>query len=205
MSPSSPRLEASLRARCSSGATPLPPWRARRALAEGALGELWAVEMRILTSQLRYRRPSTNYLFRSEYAGSGILSWLCCHLLDLLSFITGDRIVEVTAMTGNQNPEPVDVEDTALVVFRMAGGAMGTLHAGYLMAGPGKNPDDSQIAPRGSRGYLQVPLATPWSPRGFDGDQSGLAYSMWSERREGRRAEQGTPPSTCPIRRYTGE
>ena len=154
---------------------------ARRALAEGALGELWAVEMRILTSQLRYRRPSTNYLFRSEYAGSGILSWLCCHLLDLLSFITGDRIVEVTAMTGNQNPEPVDVEDTALVVFRMAGGAMGTLHAGYLMAGPGKNPDDSQIALRGSRGYLQVPLATPWSPRGFDGDQSGLAYSMWSE------------------------
>ena len=154
---------------------------ARRALAEGGLGELWSVEMRMLTSQLRYRRPSTNYLFRSEYAGSGILSWLCCHLLDLLSFITGDRIVEVTAMTGNQNPEPVDVEDTALVVFRMAGGAMGTLHAGYLMAGPGKNPDDSQIALRGSRGYLQVPLATPWSPRGFDGDQSGLAYSMWSE------------------------
>ena len=119
---------------------------ARRALAEGGLGELYAVEMRMLTSQLRYRRPRTNYLFRSEYAGSGILSWLGCHLLDSLNFITGDHIVEVTAMTGNQNPEPVDVEDTAMVAFRMAGGAMGTLHAGYLMAGPGKNPDDSLIA-----------------------------------------------------------
>ena len=29
---------------------------AKRALAEGGLGELWAVEMRMLTSQLRYRR-----------------------------------------------------------------------------------------------------------------------------------------------------
>ncbi len=154
---------------------------AKRALEEGGLGELWAAEMRILTSQLRYRRPRTNYLFRSEYAGSGILSWLGCHVLDMFNFITGDRIAEVTAMTGNQNPEPIDVEDTAMVVFRTAGGVMGTLYAGYLMAGPGKNPDESMIALRGSRGYLQVPLSTPWSARGFDGDQSGLAYSMWSE------------------------
>ena len=154
---------------------------ARRALAEGGLGELWAVELRVLTSQLRYRRPSTNYLFRSEYACSGILSWLGCHLLDLLNFVTGDRVVEVTAMTGSQNPEPVDVEDTAMVAFRMAGGAIGTLHAGYLMAGPGKNPDDTLIALRGSRGYLQVPLVTPWTPRSHDGDQSGVVYSMWSE------------------------
>ena len=42
-----------------------------------------------------------------------------------LNFITGDHIVEVTAMTGNQNPEPVDVEDTAMVAFRMAGGVNG--------------------------------------------------------------------------------
>ena len=158
-----------------------PVLEARRALTEGALGDLWAVEMRILTSQLRYRRPGTNYLFRSEYAGSGILSWLGCHKLDLLFFITDDRIVEVTAMTGNLNPEPVDVEDTAMVVFRMAGGAMGTLYAGYLMAGPGKNPDDSMIALRGSKGYLEAPLSTPWSARRYDGDLSGLAYRMWSE------------------------
>ena len=104
-----------------------PVLEAKRALEKGGLGELWAVEIRMLTSQLRYRRPRTSYLFRSEYAGSGILSWLGCHLLDSLNFITGDRIVEVTAMTGNQNPEPVDVEDTAMVAFRMAGGAMGPL------------------------------------------------------------------------------
>ena len=84
-------------------------------------------------------------------------------------------------MTGNQNPEPVDVEDTAMVVYRMAGGAMGTLYAGYLMAGPDKYSNDTMIALRGSRGYLQVPFSTPWTQAGFDGDQSGLVYSMWSE------------------------
>ncbi|MDP6504937.1 MAG: hypothetical protein QF886_15060, partial [Planctomycetota bacterium] len=47
-----------------------------RMLQGGAFGDLWAVEARVLTSQLRYRRPDTSWLFRSEYAGSGILSWL---------------------------------------------------------------------------------------------------------------------------------
>ena len=28
---------------------------------------------------------------------------------------------------------------------------------------------------------MQVPFTNPWSSRGFDGDQSGLAYLMWSE------------------------
>ena len=53
-------------------------------LRAGAFGDLWAVESRVLTSQLRYRRPDTSYLFKQRYAGSGILSWLGCHILDLL-------------------------------------------------------------------------------------------------------------------------
>ncbi len=163
---------------------------AKRALNEGGLGDLWAVELRVLTSQLRYRRPDTNYLFKSEYAGSGILSWLGCHVLDQLFFVTDDRVVEVTAMIGNQNPEPVDVEDTAMVVFRLANGAMGTLYAGYLMAGPGKNPDDGFIALRGSLGYLEVPTSSPWSSASYGGDAAGTyrsavnrpgSFSMWSE------------------------
>ena len=150
-------------------------------LQGGAFGDLWAVEARVLTSQLRYRRPDTSWLFRSEYAGSGILSWLGCHKLDLLSYITDDRIAEVTAMTGNLNPEQVDVEDSAFVAFRFASGVMGTLYAGYLMAGPGKNPDDGYIALRGSQGYAEMYTSTPWSNRQFDGDLSGPSMRMWSE------------------------
>jgi predicted dehydrogenase len=158
---------------------------ARRMLQGGAFGDLWAVEARVLTSQLRYRRPDTSWLFRKEYAGSGILSWLGCHNLDLLSYITDDRIVEVTAMTGNQNPEKVDVEDTAFVTFRFSSGVMGTLYAGYLMAGPGKNPDDGLIALRGSQGYAELYTGSPWSDSRFDGElsarYSGPNMRMWSE------------------------
>ena len=78
-----------------------PMMEARRMLKEGAFGDLWTLEARVLTSQLRYRRPDTSWIFKSQYAGSGILSWLGCHKLDLLNYITDDRIVEVTAMTGN--------------------------------------------------------------------------------------------------------
>jgi predicted dehydrogenase len=154
---------------------------ARRMLQGGAFGDLWAVEARVLTSQLRYRRPDTSWLFRKEYAGSGILSWLGCHNLDLLSYITDDRIVEVTSMTGNLNPEKVDVEDTAFVTFRFASGIMGTLYAGYLMAGPGKNPDDGFLALRGSQGYAEIYTNTPWTDNRFDGDSSGPNMRVWSE------------------------
>lgn len=158
-----------------------PIMEARRMLQGGAFGDLWAVEARVLTSQLRYRRPDTSWLFKSQYAGSGILSWLGCHKLDLLNYITDDRIVEVTAMIGNQNPEKVDVEDTAFVTFRFSSGVMGTLYAGYLMAGPGKNPDDGFIALRGSKGYAEIHTNTPWSDNRFDGDSSGPNMRVWSE------------------------
>ncbi len=158
-----------------------PMMEARRMLEEGAFGDLWAVEARVLTSQLRYRRPDTSWLFKSQYAGSGILSWLGCHKLDLLSYITDDRIVEVSSMTGNLNPENVDVEDTAFVTFRFSSGIMGTLYAGYLMAGPGKNPDDGFIALRGSQGYAELYTNTPWSETRFGGDISGPSMRMWSE------------------------
>jgi len=153
-----------------------PIMEARRMLREGAFGDLMAVESRNLTSQLRYRRPDTSWLFRSQYAGSGILSWLGCHNLDMLSYITDDRITEVTAMTGNQNPEKVDVEDTAFVTFRFSSGVMGTLYAGYLMAGPGKFPDDGFLALRGSQGYAEIYLNTPWTD-----NLSGHNMRVWSE------------------------
>ena len=154
---------------------------ARRMLKEGAFGDLWAVESRVLTSQLRYRRPHILWQFKKQYAGAGILSWLGCHNLDMLSYIIDERIVEVTAMTGNLNPEKIDVEDTAFVTFRFASGIMGTLYAGYLMAGPGKNPDDGFLALRGSQGYAEIYTNTPWTDNRFDGDSSGPNLRVWSE------------------------
>ena len=73
----------------------------------GALGRIMAVEARMVTSQVRYRNPG-HWLFRKDTAGTGILSWLGCHYLDLLCYFLDDRVVEVAALVGQQNPEQIE-------------------------------------------------------------------------------------------------
>lgn len=134
----------------------------RRAVQEGALGRVMAVEARMVTSQVRFRDPS-HWLFAKEHAGSGILSWLACHYLDLLCYLLDDQIVEVSALVGRQNPERIDVEDTACAAFRFRSGILGTLHAGYHLIGSAAGYSgaayDSFLALRGTLGYARLPLS----------------------------------------------
>jgi predicted dehydrogenase len=165
----------------------------RQATLAGALGKVMAVEGRMVTSQVRYRDP-THWLFQRATAGSGILSWLGIHYLDALCFLLDDTVTEVTAIVGQQNPEPIEVEDTACLALRFAGGAIGTFHAGYELVGSQAGyvgPSyDTFLALRGTQGYARLPLS------------DGNAYTLVSEapgwaaggRRE-RRFE--LPPSTA--------
>jgi predicted dehydrogenase len=99
----------------------------------GAIGRLTSVELRMVTTQVGMRDPGS-WLFRRAAVGGGVLSWLGCHWLDALRFVTGDEIVRVQAELATTSGEAIDVEDTAAVAFRTAGGAVGSLHAGYLLA-----------------------------------------------------------------------
>ena len=134
----------------------------RRAVRDGALGRVMAVEARMVTSQVRYRDPSM-WIFAKDTAGSGILGWLGCHYIDLLCYLLEDRIVEVTAIVGSQNPENVEVEDTACLAFRFAGGALGTMQVGYLLPGSAEGYSgasyDTFLALRGTDGYVRIPEA----------------------------------------------
>lgn len=134
---------------------------AREVIEKGALGTVIAAEARIVTSQVRFRDPD-HWLFSKETAGSGILSWLGCHYIDLLCFLMDDKISEVTAIVGKQNPEPIEVEDTACLVFRFEGGAIGSLTAGYHLSnsplGYSGASYDTFLALRGTDGHLTMPL-----------------------------------------------
>lgn len=144
----------------------------RQATLAGALGRVMAVEGRMVTSQVRYRDPA-HWLFQHATAGSGILSWLGIHYLDALCFLLDDTVAEVTAFVSKQNPEPIDVEDTACLALRLAGGSIGTFHAGYeLVGGPAGyvGPSyDTFLALRGTLGYARLPLS------------DGNAYTLLSE------------------------
>ena len=165
----------------------------RQANLAGALGRVMAVEGRMVTSQVRYRDP-THWLFQRATAGSGILSWLGIHYLDALCFLLDDTVAEVTAIVSKQNPELIQVEDTACLALRFAGGAIGTFHAGYELVGGTAGyvgPSyDTFLALRGTQGYARLPLS------------EGNAYTLVSEApgwaAGGRREHRFEfPPSTA--------
>lgn len=129
----------------------------RELFRAGAIGRLTSVELRMVTTQVAMRNPA-HWLFKRDVAGGGILTWLGCHWLDALRYVTGDEVARVQAELATTSGEAIDVEDTAAVSFRMAGGAIGTLHAGYLLAvgNPGYRGAGHDIAMtlRGSLGAI---------------------------------------------------
>ncbi len=128
----------------------------RSMIDAGVIGKLLSVEGRMVTSQVRFRDP-THWLFEKRIAGGGILSWLGCHWIDAIRYITRDEVAEVTAIVDTLNEQPIDVEDTAGVIMRMGSGAIATLHAGYLL-------------PISQAGYLSGSYDTYLGFRGLEGN-----------------------------------
>lgn len=108
----------------------------RNLVAEKLLGPLISVEMRMITTQVQLRNPQ-HWLFNRAQAGGGILSWLGCHYIDMLRYITGDEIASVAAQVSTRSGEEIDVEDVATLSMRLRSGALASLHAGYMLARSG--------------------------------------------------------------------
>lgn len=105
----------------------------RSFVAEGVVGDLMSVEMRMLTTQPKFRNPSA-WLFQKDIAGGGMLAWLGCHYIDLMRYLTGDEIVSVSAEVATRSGEDIDVEDIAVLSMRLRSGAIGSLHTGYTLS-----------------------------------------------------------------------
>ena len=80
------------------------------------------------------------WFFDKDKAAMGALSDLGIHKLDLLQYLTGQKVIETTAkvMTLNKHTAtgaPITVDDNALCILRMSGGAVGTLAASWTVYG----------------------------------------------------------------------
>ncbi len=129
----------------------------KRLLDDGVLGDVWSFQGTWLTSQVALRGPA-NWLFHRAVSGGGILAWLACHWIDLLSHLLGPATV-VSAMVATQCGEAIDVEDTASVVMRLGSGAIGVVRAGYSHKPfSGYDDQDLHLSFEGSRGSLYWPL-----------------------------------------------
>ena len=130
----------------------------KRLVEAGAVGDLWSFQANWVTSQAALRGVD-NWLFSDEMAGGGIIYWLACHWIDLIRFVTGQRIVAVSAMCRTMD-ERISVEDVACLSVRLEGGAIGMIRCGFVL-----NPFD---------GYDDYQLMTAWE--GSDGSISHFPH-----------------------------
>ena len=106
---------------------------AKQLIQKGVFGDVTACEARMVTSQVKFRNPK-HWLFKKAQSGGGILSWLGCHYIDLVTYILGQDIVQVSGVVDTLSKEDIDVEDVASLTFRFANGALGSMQAGYQLA-----------------------------------------------------------------------
>ena len=104
----------------------------REMVAAGILGEIVSVESRMVTSTVQQRNPD-HWLFDSTKAGGGILHWLAIHTVDLIRYISGLEYRSVGAHKATLSGTGIDVEDLLAASFSMDNGALGSLHAGYVL------------------------------------------------------------------------
>ncbi len=106
--------------------------RLRRMLADDQFGRLISIEMLMTTADVQRRNPN-HYLFDRETSSVGFLNWLGCHHLDLLFYVTQQKVVGVTARVGVYGATPVDVEDGGVVIMELESGALATFTGGYWL------------------------------------------------------------------------
>ena len=128
-------------------------------LTEGVLGNLLALEARLVTTQVGAGlRDPQHWMYRKESQGGGILHMEGGHWLTLFHYFTGAQVKSVTALC-NRRTDAIEtgLEDVATVALEFNNGVHALLHMGYLLAGAGARNDLNFIL-RGQTGAIQWPL-----------------------------------------------
>ena len=112
--------------------------KAKKLLESGAIGRLIT-----FTTAFRHGGPETwtvdpgnNWFFDKKRAVMGAMADLGIHKTDLIQFLTGQTVTEVQALLGTLDKKyadgsPIGVDDNALCIYRMSGGAIGTMTASW--------------------------------------------------------------------------
>ena len=118
--------------------------RAKKLLDEGVIGDVITFRTVMGNAGPEGWSMDGNWFFDKKKAAMGALSDLGIHKVDLLQYLTGQKVISTTAkvLTLNKHDtegRPIGVDDNALCILRMSGGAVGTLAASWTIYGPGCN------------------------------------------------------------------
>ena len=133
-------------------------------VADGRIGTVTAVRAAFGHGGPQVWAPNADWFFEKARSGGGCLIDLGVHAIDLVRYVTGDDIVSVAA---ELNGHAGDVETDAQLVVRLAGGAIGTVHASWSSR-PGP---DHQLTVIGTEGTLHLDGRTPLTLFALDGER----------------------------------
>ncbi|MCI5801360.1 MAG: Gfo/Idh/MocA family oxidoreductase [Oscillospiraceae bacterium] len=132
--------------------------KARELIAEGRIG-------RVLSFRTTFGHGGPEswcgqqnpWFYDRSQARFGAMADLGIHKVDLIRYLTGQEITHVTAATATldktyADSTPVDVDDNAFFILRLASGAVGTVHASWTFYGG----EDNSTVLYGSEGSLHL-------------------------------------------------
>jgi UDP-N-acetylglucosamine 3-dehydrogenase len=102
--------------------------------------------------------PTGQWYFDPQQAKMGVMADLGCHKIDLVQWLLGQDIVEVSAFMGTfQKDTPL--EDTVTGILRFSGGAIGTFVASWTYAADWEN----SVTVRCEHGAVMIPEHDPFT------------------------------------------
>ncbi|MBV9445361.1 MAG: Gfo/Idh/MocA family oxidoreductase [Streptosporangiaceae bacterium] len=141
---------------------------ARKLVTDGRVGQIRHVRATYLQDWLVDPSFPLTWRLRRERAGSGALGDLGAHIVDLVHYLTGDRITGVSAAMATFTDErplpdgpgagPVTVDDAALFLARLGNGALASFEATRFATG---RKNQLRIELNGDRGSLVFDLERP--------------------------------------------
>jgi predicted dehydrogenase len=140
-----------------------PPFvAARRAVSAGSVGDVTGVRAAFGHAGPQAWAPGATWFFERATSGGGCLIDLGVHVIDLVRHVTGQDIVEVSALL---NGVAGDVETDAQLLIRLSNAAIGSVHASWSSR-PGP---DHQLTVVGTDGTLHLDGRTPLTLFSMDG------------------------------------
>lgn len=150
--------------------------RAKELIEAGEIGEILTFK-----TNFGHKGPETwaidsknIWFFDKKHAAFGAMADLGIHKTDLIQFLTGQRVKSVMAYLGTRDKKdadgnPIGVDDNAICIYQMTGGAVGTMCASWTYYGP----EDNSTILYGTEGVMHI----------YDDP----AYSLFIEKKNGEK------------------
>lgn len=178
---------------------------AARMVRKGAIGPIRHFEASYLQSWLTQpawgdwkTEPQWLWRLSAAHGSKGVLGDVGIHILDFATFVAGEEAVEVSARLATFDKAPggrigdyaLDANDSATMQLRLAGGALGVVHATRFASG---HLNDLRLRIYGETGGLEVR---------FEGEVSSLSACLGPDLPEAAWRPVDCPPVPTVYRRF---